>query len=84
MSLDPSHPLLVRGLTKSFASGRKPRKHITAVNDVSLEVPPGAVYGLLGANGSGKSAVIRVLSTLVLPDAGEVTVFGFDVVRDSM
>jgi len=84
MSLDTSHPLLVRGLTKSFASGRKPRKHITAVNDVSLEVPPGAVYGLIGANGSGKSTLIRVLSTLVLPDAGEVTVFGFDVVRDSM
>jgi ABC-2 type transport system ATP-binding protein len=84
MSFDPSHPLLVRGLTKSFASGRKPRKQIRAVDDVSLEVPPGSVYGLIGANGSGKSTLIRVLSTLVLPDAGEVSVFGFDVQRDSM
>ena len=84
MSFDPNRPLVIRGLTKSFSTGRKPRRQLRAVDDVSLEVPPRAVYGLIGANGSGKSTLIRVLSTLVLPDAGEVTVFGFDVVRDSM
>jgi ABC-2 type transport system ATP-binding protein len=47
-------------------------------------VPTRSVYGLIGANGSGKSTLIRVLSTLVLADAGEVTVFGFDIERDSM
>jgi len=65
-------------VTKEFAGG------VRAVDDVSLEVPPRAVYGLIGANGSGKSTLIRVLSTLVLADAGEVTVFGFDIERDSM
>jgi ABC-2 type transport system ATP-binding protein len=84
MAFDPARPLVVRGLTKSFTSGRKPRRHVRAVDDVSLEVPPGAVFGLIGANGSGKSTLIRVLSTLVLADAGEVTVFGFDIERDSM
>jgi ABC-2 type transport system ATP-binding protein len=84
MAFDPTRPLVVRGLTKSFTSGRKPRRHVRAVDDVSLEVPPRAVYGLIGANGSGKSTLIRVLSTLVLADAGEVTVFGFDIERDSM
>ena len=84
MAFDPTRPLVVRGLTKSFQSGRKPRRHVRAVDDVSLEVPPRSVYGLIGANGSGKSTLIRVLSTLVLADAGEVTVFGFDIERDSM
>jgi ABC-2 type transport system ATP-binding protein len=84
MSFDPHHPLVVRGLCKSFASGRKPRKQIRAVDDVSLTVPHRSVYGLIGANGSGKSTLIRVLSTLVLADAGEVTVFGYDIQRDSM
>jgi ABC-2 type transport system ATP-binding protein len=84
MIFDPTRPLVVRGLTKSFASGRKPRRQIRAVDDVSLDVPPRAVYGLIGANGSGKSTLIRVLSTLVLADAGEVSVFGYDVVAQSM
>jgi ABC-type multidrug transport system ATPase subunit len=84
MSFDPNRPLVIRGLCKSFTSGRKPRREIRAVDDVSLDVPPRAVYGLIGANGSGKSTLIRVLSTLVLADAGEVSVFGYDVQRDSM
>ncbi|MEN3273254.1 MAG: type transport system ATP-binding protein [Actinomycetota bacterium] len=84
MAFDPTHPLVVRGLTKSFTSGRKPRRHVRAVDDVSLEVSTRSVYGLIGANGSGKSTLIRVLSTLVIADAGEVTVFGFDIERDSM
>ena len=83
-------PLVVRGLTKTFTSGfrppwsRKPRPRVRAIRDVSFSVEAGTVYGLIGANGSGKSTLIRVLSTLVLADAGEVRVFGYDVVADSM
>src|SRR4051794_9373089 len=84
MPHDPTHPLAVRGLSKSFSSGRKPRRTIRAVDDVSLDVAPRSIYGLIGANGSGKSTLIRVLSTLVLADAGEVTVFGYDIERQSM
>jgi ABC-2 type transport system ATP-binding protein len=87
---DLARPLVVRGLTKSFTPGfrppwsRKPRPCVRAVCDVSFAVEPGTVYGLIGANGSGKSTLIRTLSTLVLADAGEVRVFGYDVVADSM
>jgi len=73
-------PLDVRGVTKSF--GR--RRRVRAVQDVSFTVERGSIFGLIGANGSGKSTLIRVLSSLVLADEGDVRVFGYDVVRDSM
>jgi ABC-2 type transport system ATP-binding protein len=81
---DATRPLVVSGLSKSFTSGRKPKRRIRAVDDVSLDVPRNSIYGLIGANGSGKSTLIRVLSTLVIADAGTVEVFGYDVERDSM
>ena len=91
-SRDPAtaRPLVVRGLSKTFVSGlglpwsRRTRRRVRAVQDVSFEVPRGSIYGLIGANGSGKSTLIRVLSTLVVADEGEVTIFGYDVERDSM
>jgi len=54
----------------------------TAVDGVSFEVRRGEIYGVLGPNGSGKSTLIRALSTLLLPDEGEVRIFGLDVVKD--
>ena len=87
---DLDRPLVVRGLTKTFTAGfrtpwsKKPRPRVRAIRDVSFSVEAGTVYGLIGANGSGKSTLIRALSTLVLSDAGEVRVFGYDVVADSM
>jgi len=84
-------PLDVRGVSKVFRRGRlssmargkrgRNRSH-TAVRDVSFRVSPGEIYGVIGANGSGKSTLIRILSTLLLPDAGQVRVFGHDVVRN--
>jgi len=59
----------INGLTKSFAG--KP-----AVNKLSLEVPAGAVYALLGDNGAGKSTTIRMLTGLLPPDAGSATILG--------
>lgn len=49
---------------------------LIAVDDVSLEVPQGAVYGFLGPNGAGKSTTIRLLLGLIRPDAGDVRLFG--------
>lgn len=61
----------------------KPAKRVSAVDDVTFQVARGEIYGVLGANGSGKSTLIRLISTLLLPDAGRMTVFDLDVVRDA-
>jgi sodium transport system ATP-binding protein len=54
---------------------------VTAVNEVSLEVPDGLVTGLLGPNGAGKTTTIRSITGLVRPDAGRVEVDGLDVAQ---
>jgi ABC-2 type transport system ATP-binding protein len=75
--------LLVEHVSKRFTIGRK-RKVVTAVDDVSLRVARGEVYGILGANGGGKSTLIRLVSTLLTLTTGCIEVFGHDVVRDEM
>ena len=79
----PVPALLVAHVTKRFKVGRK-KKPVTAVDDVSLRIERGEVYGILGANGGGKSTLIRLVSTLLTLDAGRVEVFGHDVERDEM
>ncbi|HET9896568.1 MAG TPA: ATP-binding cassette domain-containing protein [Streptosporangiaceae bacterium] len=54
-----------------------------AVDGVDLAVPPGKVLGLLGPNGAGKTTVVRMLATLLRPDAGSAKVCGADIVRDA-
>jgi len=54
----------------------------TALDGVNLEVRDGEVFGLLGPNGAGKTSIIKILSTLVLPDSGTVLVSGIDVVKN--
>ncbi|MDD3446434.1 MAG: ABC transporter ATP-binding protein [Zavarzinia sp.] len=66
----------VTGLTKSFG-GRK------VVDDVSVQVRRGEIMGFLGPNGSGKTTTIRMLCGLLVPDAGEGTCLGHDVLRES-
>ncbi|WP_446665159.1 ATP-binding cassette domain-containing protein [Flexivirga sp. B27] len=57
-------------------------KDVKAVDGVSLRVPEGSVLGVLGPNGAGKTTTVRMLTTLIRPDAGEATVAGADVLRD--
>jgi ABC-2 type transport system ATP-binding protein len=80
---DGSTALLVDHVTKRFSLGRN-KKTVTAVDDVTLRVERGEVYGILGANGGGKSTLIRLVSTLLTLDTGRVEVFGHDVARDEM
>jgi ABC-2 type transport system ATP-binding protein len=49
---------------------------VTAVDDLSLDVPSGAIYGFIGPNGSGKTTTIRMILSILLPDAGEISVLG--------
>ena len=62
------------GLTRRFGA-------YTAVDDVSFAVAPGEIFGLIGANGAGKSTVIKMLTTLLPPSAGTARVAGFDIRR---
>jgi ABC-2 type transport system ATP-binding protein len=66
----------VRGLRKSYGTQ-------VVLDGIDLDVPAGSVFALLGPNGAGKTTAIHVLSTLISPDAGEVTVAGFDALRDA-
>ncbi|NLU70180.1 ATP-binding cassette domain-containing protein [Streptomyces sp. HNM0574] len=64
----------VRGLVKHFGDTK-------AVDGIDLDVREGTVMGVLGPNGAGKTTLVRMLSTLLVPDAGSATVAGYDVVR---
>src|SRR5256885_5474817 len=68
----PEPAIATSGLTKSFGDVR-------ALDGVDLEVPEGTVLGLLGPNGAGKTTTVRILSTLLRPDAGRAVVGGIDV-----
>lgn len=66
----------IKNLTKSF-------KSVDVLKGINLEVKQGTMLALLGPNGAGKTTTIRILSTLLSPDSGEVTINGFDVVKDT-
>ena len=60
------------------------KKEIVAVNKVSFDVQEGEIFGVLGPNGSGKSTLIRLMATLLLPDSGDLKIFGYDVVAEPL
>jgi len=66
-------PVVAEGVGKRFGD-------VVALDDVSLEVRPGEVVGLVGPDGGGKTTLFRILATLMLPDSGSATVLGEDVV----
>lgn len=78
----------IRGLSKQFPAPRSWRETLRApfarptmpaVSDVSFHVDEGEIFGLLGQNGAGKTTLFKMLSTLILPDAGDATIAGHDV-----
>ncbi|MFC4534616.1 ATP-binding cassette domain-containing protein [Sphaerisporangium dianthi] len=68
--------IVAEGLVKKYGD-------VTALDGMELRVPEGTVLGLLGPNGAGKTTTVRILTTLLVPDAGHASVAGFDVVRDA-
>ena len=71
-----SAAIIVEGMSKAFGP-------VQALDGVDLNVPEGTVLGLLGPNGAGKTTVVRILTTLLKPDAGSARVAGYDVVRQA-
>src|ERR687898_847908 len=68
------------GLVKVYRSGKT---EVRALDGLDLEVEEGTVLGLLGPNGAGKTTAVRILTTLLKPDAGRAKVVGFDVVKQA-
>jgi ABC-2 type transport system ATP-binding protein len=71
-SQSPGLAIRVRGLVKSY-------KELQVLRGVDFEVAPGGIFALLGANGAGKTTIVRILSTLLKADTGTASVNGFDV-----
>jgi ABC-2 type transport system ATP-binding protein len=63
-------------LVKTYQAGKKT---VTALNNLSLEIPQGTVQALLGPNGAGKTTTVKVLTTLIAPDSGSASINGVDV-----
>ena len=76
MSTTNQVAISAEGLVKKYGT-------TTALDGVDLTVPTGTVLGVLGPNGAGKTTAVRILGTLLRPDAGHATVGGFDVVREA-
>jgi oleandomycin transport system ATP-binding protein len=70
-----SQAIRAEGLVKKYGA-------TTALAGVDLEVPQGKVVGMLGPNGAGKTTMVRILATLLRPDAGRAFVGGYDVLKD--
>jgi ABC-2 type transport system ATP-binding protein len=68
--------IFAEGLTKRFGD-------VAALDGIDFSVPRGTVFGLLGPNGAGKTTAVRILATILAPDAGRAEVLGRDVVRDA-
>lgn len=76
MPTEPNIAIRLRGVVKRFGE-------LTAVDRLDLDVPVGSCIGLLGPNGAGKSTTMRMLTAQAIPDAGELTMLGFDLPADS-
>ncbi len=69
------NPIIVKSISKRY-------DQIVALNETSFEVNEGELFGLIGPDGAGKTSLIRILSSLILPDSGKASVLGFDVIDD--
>ncbi len=72
------YAVICDNVVRTFREGE-----VRALDGVSLKVPVGQVFGLLGPNGSGKTTMVRILSTVLKPEGGTVSILGHDVVKDA-
>ncbi len=74
--MENKEAIVIKNLTKSF-------KDVKVLEGINLTIQKGTMLALLGPNGAGKTTTVKILSTLLKPDSGEVTINGFDVVKDA-
>jgi len=81
------HAIDTRDLSKTFVTRqgfwRRQTKSTVAVDGISFHVEKGELFGLLGPNGAGKTTTVKMLSTLLLPTSGSISIFGRDILRDT-
>ena len=65
----------IKSLTKTFGS-------VEAVKNISITVPKGEIFGLLGENGAGKTTTLRMLATMLKPTSGTATLNGYDIQKE--
>jgi ABC-2 type transport system ATP-binding protein len=81
----PSPALEVVSVVKNFRRGRGLKRKVTrAVDEATLTLDRGELFGLLGPNGAGKTTLVRCIATLLIPDAGTIRVLGRDAFKDSL
>ncbi len=69
--------ITIQNITKTFD-----KKQLLAVDNLSLEVQQGELFGVIGPDGAGKTTLFRLLTTMLLPDSGTATVAGYDIIKD--
>ena len=78
--------ITIENLTKTFkrrVSKKEGKfKTVTAVDHINLTIHKGEIFGLIGPNGAGKTTTLKMLSTLVIPDEGTITIDGYDIVKN--
>jgi ABC-2 type transport system ATP-binding protein len=76
------YAIQAKGIHKTFHSGWWKKRRKEALRGVDLRIEEGEIFGLLGPNGAGKTTLLSILSTLLLPDRGEVQILGMDGLRE--
>ena len=68
-------PIAINSISKSYGK-------LKALNNISLDIEQGELFGLIGPDGAGKTTLIRLITSLLLPDEGSISVFGMDSVKE--
>ena len=69
--------VIIKNIVKTFTN-----TSVLALNNVSLTIASGELFGLIGPDGAGKTTLFRILATLLIPDSGLAEVAGFDTIKD--
>ena len=69
----------IKNLSKDYETGFWKKKRVRALDDLTLNVRPGQIFGFLGGNGAGKTTTLKLLMSLIFPTEGSATILGHDI-----